>query len=46
MMHAEDLTWLAEAREILRDAGHDPDDVYVDEVNGQVKFVYDLPEEE
>jgi hypothetical protein len=44
-MSPEDLTWLSEARSILREAGYDPDEVHVDEVNGRVRFIYDLPED-
>jgi hypothetical protein len=44
-MHPEDLTWLSNARATLKDAGFDPDEINIDDVNGRVSFVYDLEEE-
>ena len=45
-MHPEDLTWFSEMREVLRDAGYDPDEIQVDEVNGVVDFRWQISEDE
>jgi len=39
-MHPEDLTWFSEMREVLRDAGYDPDEIQVDDlfVDGELRL--------